>query len=303
MTATLVILGPTASGKTELALALARARPQVELLSVDSMQVYVGMDVGTAKPTAAEQAEVPHHLIDLVDPAVDYSVADYQAAARAALADVAARGKVPVLVGGTGLYLRAVVDDLDLPGRYPAVRRELEAVTDTDRLYRRLADLDRAAAARIEPGNRRRIVRALEVVVGSGRAFSSFGPGLGDYPEIGFRQLGIEIPRPALDHRILERYRHQLATGLIEEAAELLGRPAGLGRTARQAIGYCELFDHLEGRRTLDEAVAEAVRRTRRFARRQQRWFRRDTRIAWLPSDGNPMDLFDAVLGDFDQCS
>ncbi len=302
MTATLAILGPTASGKSELALALARARPQVELVSVDSMQVYVGMDIGTAKPSAAERAEVTHHLIDLVDPADEYSVAEFQATARAVLSDVEGRGRVPVLVGGTGLYLRAVIDDLELPGRYPEVKRELETEPDTHALYRRLVDADPAAAARMEPGNRRRIVRALEVVVGSGRTFSSYGPGLGEYPDGAFRQLGIELARPELDRRIGERYERQLAAGFVDEAAELLRRPGGLGRTARQALGYRELFAHLEGRATLPEAVAEALRRTRRFARRQQRWFRRDPRITWLASDGNPMDLLDTVLGDFDQC-
>lgn len=302
MTATLAIVGPTASGKSDLALALARARPGLELVSADSMQVYVGMDIGTAKPTGAEQAEVPHHLIDLVDPGDDFSVAEYQAAARAVLADIAARGKVPVLVGGTGLYLRAVIDDLELPARYPEVRRDLEAEADTEALHRRLVELDATAAARMEPGNRRRIVRALEVVLGSGRPFSSYGPGLGEYPEVAFRQIGIEVARPVLDRRVGERYERQLAAGFLDEAAALLGRPRGLGRTARQALGYRELFAHLEGHSTLAEAVAEAVRRTRRFARRQQRWFRRDPRIEWLASDGNPMDLLDAVLGDFDQC-
>ncbi len=302
MTATLVILGPTASGKSELALALARARPEVELVSADSMQVYVGMDVGTAKPTPAERAEIAHHVVDVVDPAQDYSVADFQAAARAALADVVSRGRVPVIVGGTGLYLRAVIDDLELPGRYPDVRRELEAEADTRGLYRRLVELDPAAATRMEPTNRRRVVRALEVVLGSGRTFSSYGPGLEEYPDVGFRQLGIEPDRPVLDRRIDERFERQLAAGFLEEAAELLARPGGLGRTARQALGYRELFAHLEGGITLTDAVTEAIRLTRRFARRQQRWFRRDPRITWLASDGNPMDLLDAVLEDFDRC-
>ncbi len=302
MTATLVILGPTASGKSELALALARARPEVELVSADSMQVYVGMDVGTAKPTPAERAEIAHHVVDVVDPAQDYSVADFQAAARAALADVVSRGRVPVIVGGTGLYLRAVIDDLELPGRYPDARRELEAEADTPGLYRRLVELDPAAATRMEPTNRRRVVRALEVVLGSGRTFSSYGPGLEEYPDVGFRQLGIEPDRPVLDRRIDERFERQLAAGFLEEAAELLARPGGLGRTARQALGYRELFAHLEGGITLTDAVTEAIRLTRRFARRQQRWFRRDPRITWLASDGNPMDLLDAVLEDFDRC-
>ncbi|HEX8804575.1 MAG TPA: tRNA (adenosine(37)-N6)-dimethylallyltransferase MiaA, partial [Acidimicrobiales bacterium] len=169
------LVGTTASGKSALALAVARRRPDVELVSVDSMQVYRGMDVGTAKPTPAERAEVPHHMIDVADPWDDFTVTRFQAGVRAALAGVDARGHRALLVGGTGLYLRAVVDDLDIPGRFPAARAELEAEPDTPALHRRLAGLDPVAAGRMEPTNRRRVVRALEVTLGSGRPFSSYG--------------------------------------------------------------------------------------------------------------------------------
>jgi tRNA dimethylallyltransferase len=173
----LVLLGPTASGKSDVAMAAARLVAGTEIVAVDAMQVYRGMDIGTAKPTAADQQAVRHHGIDLYDPAQDATVTMYRRAYDAALDDIAARGGQALLVAGTGLYLTAVLDRLEVPGSYPAVRAELDADPDTARLHTRLADVDPAAAARIEPNNRRRIVRALEVTLGSGRPFSSFGPG------------------------------------------------------------------------------------------------------------------------------
>jgi tRNA dimethylallyltransferase len=284
--APVAIIGPTASGKSFVALALARQTPGTELVSIDSMQVYRGMDIGTAKPTAAEQAEVRHHLIDLVDPSADFTVADFQVAYDEAMADVASRHARPVLVGGTGLYLQAVLDGLTLPGRFPAVRTELEAEPDTEALHRRLTELDPAAAAKMAPTNRRRIVRALEVTIGSGRRFSSFGPGLDAYPPIGYRLVGLRWSRDQLDLRIAERYRCQLDAGFLDEVRELAERPGGLSVTASQALGYKELLAHVRGEATLDGAVDLAVRRTRRFARRQERWFRRDPRVEWFDVDG-----------------
>ena len=287
----MAVVGPTASGKSALALHLARrARARglpVEIVSVDSMQVYRGMDIGTAKPGAAERAETPHHLIDVADPAEEYSVSRFQAEARAVLADLAGRGVPPLLVGGTGLYLRAVVDDLEIPGQWPKVRAGLEEEADrvgVAALHGRLAALDPEAAGRMLPGNRRRVLRALEVCVGGGRPFSSYGPGLEDYPPRPVRMIGLDVPRPELDGRISERYRNQLAAGFLDEVAVLARRPAGLSRTARQALGYRELLAHLEGSCSLEEAVEEAVRRTRAFARRQQSWFRRDPRVRWVPN-------------------
>ena len=276
------LVGPTASGKSALALAVARRRPDVEIVSVDSMQVYRGMDVGTAKPTVAERAEVAHHLLDLVDPHDDYTVARFQRDCLAVMADIEARGGRALLVGGTGLYLRAVVDDLEIPGRFPDARREVEAEPDTDALFMRLHLLDPAAAARIEPTNRRRLVRALEVTIGSGRPFSTYGPGLDAYPPAPFRVVALDLGRPVLDARIAARYAVQLELGFVAEVEGLLARPEGLSRTARQALGYAEILDHLEHATPLDEAMATAVRRTRRFARRQQRWFGRDPRIEWV---------------------
>ena len=209
----LVILGPTASGKSTLALALASLvaaehagdGPTVELVSIDSMQVYRGMNVGTATPTQSEQAAVPHHLIDLVDPDHRFTVTEFQALAKGAIDEVRARGNLPILVGGTGLYLRAVIDDLEIPGQYPEVLAELEADPDTEALHRRLAAADPVAAGRMEPNNRRRVLRALEVTIGSGRPFSSYGPGLETYPPTPFIQMALRWPRTELDRRIAAR--------------------------------------------------------------------------------------------------
>ena len=288
----LVIVGPTASGKSAVALELARrARAAVptkpvELVSVDSMQVYRGMDIGTAKPTAAEQAEVPHHLIDLVAPSERFTVVDYATAFETARTDIADRGAVPLLVGGTGLYLRAVIDGLTPPPEFPDIAAELEAealatAEGIVTLHRRLAELDPLAASRMEPTNLRRIVRALSVCLGSGRPFSSFGPGLTSYASVPYRIVGIEVDRDTLDERIAQRYRQQIETGFVEEVRRLMDLP--LSRTAAQALGYKELRAHLVGEYTLDEALDVAVARTRRFARRQQRWFARDPRITWVP--------------------
>jgi tRNA dimethylallyltransferase len=278
----LALVGPTASGKSEVAMLIARLEPAIELVSIDSMQVYRGMDIGTAKPTADEQAAVRHHLIDLVDPGDDYTVAEFQTAFVGAIADIASRHRSPLLVGGTGLYLQATLDGFTLPGRFPEVRADLEADPDTESLHRRLAELDPAGAAKMEPTNRRRIVRALEVTLGSGRRFSSFGPGLEAYPTVGYRMIGLRWPRQALDRRIDARFDRLMERGLLAEVRGLADRPGGLSATAAQALGYKELLAHLEGELSFDDAVDLVRRRTRQFARRQERWFRRDPRIEWI---------------------
>ena len=284
----LVIVGPTASGKSEIAMGVARSIELAEIVTLDSMQVYWGMDVGTATPAAAEQAEVPHHLIDLVDPSEEFTVAELQARAWAVIDDIRGRGAVPVLVGGTGLYVRAVIDRLRIPGRYPEVRAGLESEPDTDALHRRLVALDPVAAGRMEPSNRRRVVRALEVILGSGQPFSSYGPGLGHYPATPFVQVGLRWDRDRLDDRIATRYQRQMADGFLDEARALTARP--ISRTASQALGYKELLAHLRGEMALDEALELAVVRTRRFARRQERWFCRDPRIHWLDAPATPSE-------------
>ncbi|HEX6236142.1 MAG TPA: tRNA (adenosine(37)-N6)-dimethylallyltransferase MiaA [Acidimicrobiales bacterium] len=283
------LVGTTASGKSDVALALGRADATIEIVSADSMQVYRGMDIGTAKPTPAERADVPHHVVDVADPWEDFTVSAYREHATAALAAIEARGHRALLVGGTGLYVRAVVDDLRPPGRYPDVRAEIEREPDTRALHERLARLDPRAASRMEPTNRRRVVRALEVTVGSGRPFSSYGPGLGTYAATPFRIVGIDLPAAAVARRIHDRYHRQVAAGFVDEARRLLADPRGVSLTARQALGYKELFAHLEGECTLDEALELAIRRTRRFARRQRAWFRRDPRTVWV-AGGDPDD-------------
>lgn len=284
------IVGTTASGKSELALAVARRRGDVEIVCVDSMTVYRGMDIGTAKPSPAARAAVPHHLLDLVDPSGEFTVSEFQSAAARAVDDIVRRRRRPLLVGGTGLYLRAVVDDLRLPGRYPAVAAELEAEAGRPggvaALHARLAGVDPVAASRTTSTNRRRVVRALEVSIGSGRPFSSYGPGLTAYPPSRYRLFGVAYDPEIVDRRIEERFRRWLAGGLLDEVRALASRPGGISRTAGQALGYRELLAHVERGIPIDECVAEAVRRTRAFARRQWSWFRRDPRIRWLgPAD------------------
>jgi len=297
----LAVVGTTASGKSSLALAIARHRGDVELVSVDSMQVYRGMDIGTAKPTVAEQAEVRHHVIDLVDPWETFEVHSFQRAVADALVDIAARNRRAVLVGGTGLYLQAVIDGFEIPGRYPEVAAEVEAEEDTVALHARLVELDPLAASRMEPTNRRRVVRALEVTLGSGRPFSSYGPGVGSRAESPIRQLGIHLPQPVVADRIEARYQQQVADGFLTEVERLADGPP-LSRTAAQALGYRELLRHLAAQRagerepTFDDALDEAVRRTRAFARRQRAWFRRDPRITWLDADTDPAVRTDDVL-------
>jgi tRNA dimethylallyltransferase len=292
----LAIVGVTASGKSSMALALARELGDVEIVSVDSMQVYRGMDIGTAKATAAEQAEIPHHMIDVTDPTDEFTVAEFQRGCLAAVADIEARGKRPVLVGGTGLYLRAVIDGFEIPGQYPATVAELEAEPDTEALHRRLVGLDSDAAARMEPSNRRRIVRALEVTIGSGRPFSSYGPGLGQFPESRFDLVGLWLPRPVVAERISQRYQRQMRDGFLDEVRKLASLDPPLGRTAAQALGYRELLAHLAGECPLDDALDLAIRRTRQFARRQRVWFRRDPRITWVGAADDPMVALPALV-------
>lgn len=278
---------------------VARRLGDIEIVSVDSMQVYREMDIGTSKPSPADRAEVPHHLLDVVDPGDDFSVAQFRDMVSEVIAAVEGRGSRALLVGGTGLYVQAIVDDLAIPGRFPDVRAAIDAEPDTAALHSRLTTLDPVAAARIEVANRRRLVRALEVTIGSGRPFSSFGPGLEAYPPAPFLQAGIWLPRPVLASRIEHRFDEMLAAGLLDEAARLASRSRGISRTARQALGYAELLAHLDGRMALAEARDVAIRRTRRFARRQRVWFRRDRRIVWHGADSNPLAVVPAILGDW----
>ena len=281
------IVGSTASGKSDVALAVAHQLGDVELVSVDSMQVYRGMDIGTAKPTAAERAAVRHHCLDLVEPTSEFTVGDFQPAYREAIARIEGRGCRALLVGGTGLYHRVVIDDFELPGEFPAVRATLDDEHDTAKLHVRLAALDPAAAAKMESGNRRRVVRALEVTLGSGRPFSSYGPGVDSYPPSAVAQIGLRRPRAVVAERIEHRVHAMIDAGLVGEVERLLA--TGFSRSAGQALGYKEIVEHLEGRIGKDEAIEMIITRTRQFAVRQERWFRRDPRVQWIDVEHDPV--------------
>ena len=296
----LALVGPTASGKTALALELA-PRLGAEVVSADAMLVYRGMDIGTAKPTPEERALVPHHLVDLVDPGEDFSVARFQPLARAAINQVLGRGRLPLLVGGSGLYFHAVVDQFVFPPTDAALRARLESEAAAGALpamYQRLAGIDPAAAARIQPGNLRRVVRALEVIELTGRPFSSFRRAM-DAPVSRYRLavLGLDPGRETLRTRVAERVAAMAEAGLVEEVRRLATRP--LSRTARQALGYKELLDALEQGTPLQQALDAVVRRTRAYARRQLAWFRRDPRVRWstLPPGRERLDWALRELG------
>jgi tRNA dimethylallyltransferase len=280
----LALVGPTASGKTEAALALGEAL-DAEIVSVDSMLVYRGMDLGTAKPSPTERARVPHHLIDVAEPSESFSVARYQEVATTAVKEIGARGHRVLLVGGSGLYFRAVVDKLEFPGTDPDARAELEkeaAALGPAGMHERLTALDPVAAGRIEPGNVRRTVRALEVPAITGRPFSAFAEAWERYEPRAVRAAGVRMPREVLVARIGERVRAMLDAGLLDEVRSLVERGFGGWLTSTQAIGYAEMARHLQGEMTREAAVEATVKRTGNLARRQMAWFRRDPRIRWF---------------------
>jgi tRNA dimethylallyltransferase len=287
-----VVLGSTASGKSAVALHVAGVLGDVDIIAVDAMQVYRRMNIGTAKPTPADRALVPHHCLDLVEPSERFTATQFQTAAGRALDRIHAAGRRALLVGGTALYLTAVVDELVFPGEWPGIRADLEADTDTASLYRRLSELDPPAAAKIAPNNRRRIVRALEVCVGSGGRFSDAGPGTATFPDNGIVQIGIRWSRDELARRIAVRVDAMIVDGLVDEVRHLLAEQPPMSRTATQALGYKEMIDHVEGRSSLAVARDEIVLRTVQFAARQERWYRRDPRIRWLDvSAADPVDV------------
>jgi tRNA dimethylallyltransferase len=290
------LVGPTASGKSAVAHELARdSTLGIEILSVDSMTVYRGMDIGTAKATAEQRAEVPYHLLDLVEPSEEFTVSQFQHAARESADLVWALGGAVLYVGGTGLYGRAVIDNFEIPGQYPEIRATLEARRDDlAALYAELEALDPVGAAKMEPTNERRILRALEVTLGSGRPFSTFGGSLREYEHTRVVQIGLMPDFETLDQRIEERFRTWMDEGLLAEVARLAA--SGMGRTARQAVGYRELLEHLEAGRTLEDCVTDAITQSRRLARRQRSWFSRDPRVQWISSAAEASDRIAAVL-------
>jgi tRNA dimethylallyltransferase len=273
-----ILAGPTAVGKTAVALELAE-RIGAEVIALDSMTLYRRMDIGTAKPTAEERARVPHHLLDIIEPHEEYSLAEYVAAAAAACREILARGRVPLFVGGTGLYLRGVLRGVfEGPAADWDLRRRLEdvAVAEGDHaLHARLAAVDPVSAARLHPNDRRRVIRALEVFELTGRPLSEQQ----DQPprphdERSAHVYWLSAPRDWLYERINQRVETMFAAGLLDEVRALLADPRGLGRTAGQALGYKETIDHLEGRCSLAAAIESIQTRTRQFAKRQHTWFR-----------------------------
>ncbi len=282
----IAIVGPTATGKSALGVALAHELGG-EVVNADSMQLYRGMDIGTAKLTVAERDGVPHHALDLWEVTEPASVAAYQAVARAAVDGALARGRVPILVGGSGLYVRAVLDRFEFPGTDPDLRAALEAElaeSGPDPLYQRLAARDPGAAARILPSNGRRIVRALEVnALTSGRFTAELPEPAPHYDAV---QLGLDAEPGELDERIAVRVDRMWRQGLVAEVRGLVDRGLAEGRTASRALGYQQILRYLAGGYGEDDARAETVRATRRFVRRQRSWFRRDPRIRWLPTGG-----------------
>ncbi|MFD7921494.1 tRNA (adenosine(37)-N6)-dimethylallyltransferase MiaA [Streptomyces sp. NPDC059740] len=284
------VVGPTAAGKSDLGVALAR-HLDADVVNTDSMQLYQGMDIGTAKLPPHERGGVPHHLLDIWEVTVTASVAEYQRLARAEIDRLLAAGRSAVLVGGSGLYVRGTIDAMEFPGTDPAVRARLEAElaeTGSGPLHARLAELDPAAADAILPGNGRRIVRALEVIELTGRPFTANLPGhRAHYDTL---QIGVEVPRPELDERITRRVDRMWEEGLVEEVRRLAGLGLREGRTASRALGYQQVLAFLAGECTEDEAREQTVRATKRFARRQESWFRRDPRVHWLSGAADDLD-------------
>jgi tRNA dimethylallyltransferase len=280
------VVGCTASGKTGLSLDLAEALGG-EIVNTDAMQVYRGMDIGTAKLPVDERRGIRHHLLDLLDVTEPLSVADFQVRARATIARLRGTGTTPVLVGGSALYTRAILDRFEFPGTEEAVRDRWEAelaAVGPGELHRRLAELDPDAAARILPDNGRRIVRALEVIEITGEPFSAALPQM-EYADPATVQVGLSIDRAALDRRIEQRVDQMFAAGFVDEVERLLGQGLADGRTASRAIGYREVTAYLAGEMSLDAARERTVIATRQFARRQDAWWRKDPRIRWVPFD------------------
>jgi len=291
----IAVVGPTASGKSGLGIALAEALGG-EVINADAMQLYRGMDIGTAKVTKAERRGVPHHLLDVLDVTETASVAAYQRDARAAVESLLAAGRVPVLVGGSGLYVRAVLDELEFPGTDADIRARLEAElaeVGAETLHARLVELDPVAATAILPSNGRRVVRALEVIELTGRPFSATmpRPGPARYDAL---QIGLDLDTEELDRRVDLRVTRMFDDGLVDEVLMLEKQGLRDGRTASRALGYQQVLDQLDGDHDIAAAAEVTARATRRFVRRQRSWFRRDQRITWL--DATRPDLVEAAL-------
>ena len=290
------VIGPTAAGKSNLSIALAKGLGNAEIVNVDSMQVYRGMDIGTAKLPFSERRGVPHHLLDILDVTEPATVAQFQVWARAAIADCRHRRVVPIIVGGSALYIRAVLDKFEFPGTDPDIRTRWEtdlAARGSEALHALLASRDPAAATQILPTNGRRIVRALEVIDLTGKPYASALPAR-EYAFGDVTQIGLDVPRDVLDERIRIRVDRMWGAGLVDEVRALSKLGLVEGRTARRALGYAQVLDFLDGKCSEDEARQATVNKTRKFARRQDRWFRQDPRIHWLRYDAD--DLLDRAV-------
>lgn len=282
-----VVCGATATGKSDLAIALAQ-EINAEIVNADSMQIYKGMDIGTAKLSIEQRAGITHHMLDVLDVTQDSTVAWYQEQARAAISDIHARGKNAIVVGGTGLYIKAILDDLNFPDTDPVVRASLElelATVGIAALFKRLEKLDPAAAIAIDRANSRRVIRALEVIAITGKPFTANLPreASSRYPDA--IQLGLVMNREDLSERIALRVDHMWEIGFVEEVDALIGAGITNGRTAQLALGYSQLIAAKNGVLSQDEAKEDTKRATRQYARRQETWFSRDERIQWISQE------------------
>lgn len=283
----IVICGPTATGKSDLALEVAEAFDG-EIINADSMQLYRGMDIGTAKLTVQERRGIPHHLLDILDVSQDASVANYQEQARAAIDDISIRGKTPILVGGTGLYIKAVLDEMNFPETDPAIRERLEQEAEeigAAGMYLKLQTIDPEAASAIEPANTRRIIRALEVVEVTGKPYSANLPSdtSSRYPDA--IHIGLAMERATLAPRIESRVHKMFQSGLVNEVEHLITKGLLSGVTAQRAIGYAQVLSLLAGQIKEEKAIEETIVATRQYVRRQETWFKRDQRIQWIGED------------------
>ena len=288
----IVICGATATGKSDLAVALAQ-QIDAEIINADSMQLYKGMDIGTAKITVQERKAIPHHLLDLLEVTEDANVAWYQQQARDTIAEIHDRGKNAVIVGGTGLYIKAILDELNFPDTDPVVRAELElefATKGIAPLFERLERLDPAAALAIDKANSRRVIRALEVIKITGKPFTANLPReeSSRYPNA--QQFGLVMDRDALSAKISTRVDRMWEQGFVGEAEKLIAAGITNGVTAQRALGYAQVIAQIEGKVSEEEAKEETKRATRQYARRQETWFSRDERITWISPAQNALE-------------
>ena len=294
----IIICGPTATGKSDLALEVADSF-NGEVVNADSMQLYRGMDIGTAKLSLSERKSIPHHLLDILSVSEDASVAQYQSLARAVIDEIRERGKAAVVVGGTGLYIKSIIDEMNFPETDPAIRKKLEdeaEIVGAAGLYARLKEVDPEAASAIEPANTRRIIRALEVIEVTGEPYSANLPSDSSlrYPEA--HHFGLAMERSSLAPRIEARVHRMWEKGLVAEVENLISEGLLLGTTAQRAIGYAQVLSVLAGEITETQAIEETIVATRQYVRRQETWFKRDQRIQWIGEEVSRLSFIEEQL-------